>query len=117
MANMVNMRREMARSNSGRRRRTPGGLTHYWQQELRGIPLAVKDGVLPELVRRVLVVKPAEFRQRGISIREIDSDAVALLEPVCGRHDRHFDLRHHTGFKRLRIGMRVPESVFSRQQR
>ena len=94
-----------------------GTLSHDRQQDLRGILLAMEDGVLPELVGRVLVVKPAEFRQSGISVREIDSDAVALLESVCGRHDRHFDLRDRAGFKGLRIGVRVPERVFGRPLR
>jgi hypothetical protein len=78
------------------------------------LPDAMEDGVLPALIGRVLVMKPAEFRQCGISVREIDADAIAPLEPVCGRHDRHFELRHRARFKGLRIGVRVPERVFGR---
>ena len=89
--------------------RDVGTLSHDGQQNLRGIARAMEDGVLPALVGRVLVMKPAEFRQCGISVREIDADAIAPLEPVCGRHDRHFELRHRARFKGLRIGVRVPE--------
>src|SRR5678815_5830248 len=74
------------------------------QYQCGGVFCTVPEGVLADLVRRV-IVGPQHIGNGRVAVRQLEPDAVALLELEGVRLDADLELGDLAGLDRLGIGM------------